>query len=52
MSSCRNCKWLKETIISDQVSIIECVRPDNTGKLKAHKDVEGCDQFKEKENGL
>ena len=36
MAACRNCKWLKETIISDQVSTLECVRPNRTGNLKAH----------------
>ena len=50
MAACRNCKWLKETIISDQVSTLECVRPDRTGNLKAHNDVEGCDQNKERED--
>lgn len=45
MAAYRNCKWLKETVISDQASTLECVRPDKTGNLKAHKDVEGCDQY-------
>ena len=49
MPVCRNCRWLKETAVSDQVSILECARPDRTGNLKAHKSVESCNQYKEKE---
>ena len=48
MAACRNCKYLKETIISDQVSTLECVRPDKSGNLKAHKDVGGCSQYEPK----
>ena len=44
MATCKNCKWLKETIISDQCSTLECIRPGG-GNKKAHKDVEGCSQY-------
>lgn len=49
MAACRNCIWLREKAVSDQCSVVYCNRPDRTGNLKSHKDVEGCDQYKERE---
>lgn len=49
MAACRNCRWLKETKVSDVFSTLECVRPNGTGNRKAHKDVEGCEQYKERD---
>ncbi len=49
MARCGDCKYLKETKVSDQCGYLECVRPQGHGNRKASKEVSGCDCFKPKE---